>query len=112
MQASFRVISQTLPLRYDRDEAMSKLIEELCVESKNSNIKKIKPVTIPGQVVSCDQLVSYTPGLITTNRGLPTTKRYSGATILVDHASNFTYVHLMEGTPDAEKTVEAAQAFA
>ena len=76
-----------------------------------SNLKKIKPVTIPGQIVSVDQLVSYTPGLIPTHRGLPTTKRYSGATIFVDHASDFTYVHLMKGTPDAEKTVEAAQAF-
>ena len=76
-----------------------------------SNLKKIKPVTIPGQAVSVDQLVGYTPGLIPTHRGLPTNKRYSGATIFVDHASDFTYVHLMEGTPDAEKTVEAAQVF-
>ena len=75
------------------------------------NIKNIKPVTIPGQVVSADQLVSYNPGLIPTYRGLPTAKIYSGATIFVDHASDFTYVHLMEGTPDTEKTVEADQSF-
>ena len=75
------------------------------------NLKKIKPVTIPGQAVSVNQLVSYTPGLIPTHRGIPTTKRYLGATIFVDHASDFTYVHLMEGTPYAEKAVEAAQAF-
>ena len=33
----------------------------------NSNLKNIEPVTILGQVVSVDQLVSYTPGLIPTN---------------------------------------------
>ena len=55
-----------------------------------SNLKKIKPVTIPGQVVSVDQLVRYTPGLIPTHRGLQKTKRYLGATIFVDHASDFT----------------------
>ena len=76
-----------------------------------SNLKKIKAFTLPGQVVSVDQLVGYIPGLIPTYRGLPTTKRYSGATIFVDHTSDFTYVHLMERTPDAEKTVESAQAF-
>ena len=70
-----------------------------------SNLKNIKPVTIPGQVVSVDQLVSYTPELIPTHRGIPTTKRYSGATIFVDHASDFTYVHLMEGITDSAKTV-------
>ena len=59
------------------------------------NIKKIKPVTIPGEVVSVNQLFSYTPGLISTHQGLPTTKRNPGATIFVDHASDFTYVHLM-----------------
>ena len=75
-----------------------------------SNLKKIKPVTIPDQVVIVDQLVRYTPGLIPTNGGPPTTKRYSGATIFFGNASDFTYVHIMDGTPDAEKTVEASQA--
>ena len=76
-----------------------------------SNLKKIKNVTIPGQVVSVNQLVSYTPGLIPAYQGLPTTKRYSGATIFIDNASDFTYVHFMEETTDAENTVKAAQAF-
>ena len=67
--------------------------------------QKIKLVTIPGQVVSVDQLASYTPGLISTHQVLPTTKRYSGATVFVDHASHFTYVHLMEVTSDTAKTV-------
>ena len=72
-----------------------------------SNLKKIKPVTIPGQVVSVDQLFSYNPGLIPTHLGIPKTKRYLGATIFVDHVSDFTYVHLMERTPDTAKTLEA-----
>ena len=76
-----------------------------------SYIKNIKPITIPSQVVRVDQLVRYTPGLIPTNRGTPTTKRYSGTTIFVDHASDFIYIHLMEGTPDAAKRVEADQDF-
>ena len=59
-----------------------------------SNIKKIKLVTIPGQVGSVDQLVRYTPRLIRSHQGLPTTKRYSGATIFVDNASDFTSVCL------------------
>ena len=76
-----------------------------------SSLNKIKYVTIPGQVVSVNQIVSYIPVLIPTHWGLPTTKRYSGVIIFVDHASDFTCVHVMEGNPDAEKTVEAAQAF-
>ena len=70
-----------------------------------SNLKNIEPVTIPSQVISIEQLISYTPGLIPTHRGIPTTKRYLGATIFVDLASDFTYVHLREGTPDAANTV-------
>ena len=63
---------------------------------------------MPFQVVSTDLLVSYTPGLLQTHWGMATTKIYLGATIFVDHAYDFTYVHLMEGTPDAAKTLEAA----
>ena len=77
----------------------------------NRNLKNIKPVTIPGQVVITDQLVIYNPGLIPTHQGIPTTKRYSGATIFFDHASDFTCVHLMEGNTYAAKKVESPQAF-
>ena len=51
--------------------------ETLAPKGKEQS-KKIKPVTIPGQVVSVDQLVSYTPGLIpTNNKTRPRTKHLS-----------------------------------
>ena len=76
----------------------------------SKNRKPIKPATRPGQVVSMDQLVSPTPGFVPTHRGTPTTQRYFGATVFVDHFSDFTYVHLMTKM-DAEATVEAKLAF-
>jgi len=74
------------------------------------NRKQIKPATAPGQVVSVDQLESPTPGLVPTHRGIPTVSRYQGATVFVDHFSDFTYVHLMTKM-DGESTVEAKLAF-
>lgn len=74
------------------------------------NIRKIKIATAPGQVVSIDQLVSLTHGFIPTHHGKPTLKRYIGATVFIDHFSNFIYAHLMMEM-DAEETVEAKLAF-
>ena len=71
---------------------------------------KIKPATKSGQVVSVDQLVSPTPGLIPTHRGNPTAAKYIGATVFIDHYSDLTYVHLMTKL-DAESTVNAKLAF-
>jgi hypothetical protein len=75
-----------------------------------NNRKQLRQATTPGQVVSIDQLVSPTEGFIPTHRGIPTTKRYIGATVFADHFSDFTYVHLMT-TMDAASTVEAKLAF-
>ena len=50
------------------------------------------PPTTPGQVLSVDQLVSPTPGLIAQMTGKLTTKRYKYATVFVDHFSRFSYV--------------------
>jgi hypothetical protein len=75
------------------------------------NLKKLRSATSPGSVVSVDQLVSPTPGFVPTHRGIPTTKRYTGATVFVDHFSDFTYTHLMVGQPTGETTVEAKLAF-
>ena len=61
-------------------------------------------------MVSVDQLVSPTPGFVPTHRGQPTKARYVGATVFVDHFTDFTYVHLMIKL-DADSTVEAKQAF-
>ena len=74
------------------------------------NRKKIRQGASPGAVVSIDQLISPTPGFVPIHRGLPTTKRYVGATIFVDHYSDFTYVHLMTEMT-AAATVAAKEAF-
>jgi len=75
-----------------------------------TNLRHIKKATRPGQVISTDQLVSPTPGFMPTHRGRPTKTRYIGATVFVDHYSDFTYVHLMSKM-DAAATVEAKMAF-
>ena len=67
------------------------------LESRESiTRKKLRTETAPGQVVSIDQLVRTTPGFIPNHRGIPTAHLYVGATVFVDHFSNFTYIHLME----------------
>ena len=53
-----------------------------------------------------DQLVSPTPVFVSTHRVNPTNKWYIGATVFVDHFSNFTYAHLMIEM-SSETTVEA-----
>ena len=65
---------------------------------------------MPGQYVSVDQLVIPTPGFFPTHRGRPTLKLYIGATLFVNHFSDFTYVHLMVEM-NAKSTVEAKEAF-
>ena len=74
----------------------------------HKNNRQIKPVDHPGLCVSVDQLVSPTPGFVPTHRGHPTTQRYQGATVFIDHYSDFIYVHLMT-TMDAESTVVAKE---
>ena len=74
------------------------------------NRKSIRSATKPGQVISVDQLVSPTHGFVPIHRGNPTKKRYIGATIFVDHYSDFTYCHLMTEM-NATTTVEAKLAF-
>ena len=74
------------------------------------NCKSLNIATVPGQVVSVDQLVIPTPVFFPTHCGTPTTKRYIGATVFVDHFYNFTYSHLMTEM-NAETTVEAKLSF-
>jgi hypothetical protein len=75
------------------------------------NCKRLRVASAPGDVVSINQLVSPTEGFIPTHRGTPTTKRYTGATVFVDHYSNFVYTHLMTGQANAEMTIKAKLAF-
>ena len=71
---------------------------------------KIKQSTIPGTFVSVDQLESPISGFIPIAKGQPMTKHYHGATIFVDHASDFVYVHLNQALTTKE-TLEAKHAF-
>ena len=71
---------------------------------------KIKPSTIPGAVVSIDQLESPIPGFVPITRGQPTTSRYRGASVFADHASSFTYVHLHQAMTTQE-SIDPKHAF-
>jgi len=64
----------------------------------------------PGEVVSVDQLVSPTPGLVAQLTGKLTTKRYKYATVYVDQYSGFSYVYLQK-TADADETILGKKAF-
>ena len=66
--------------------------------------------TAPGDVVSVDQMISATPGLIAQMSGFLTKDRYTCATVFVDHFSNAGYVHLQRST-SVEHTLEAKRAF-
>ena len=74
------------------------------------NIKRIRMALAPGNCVSVDQLISPTPGFVPTHRGRPTLQRYKGATVFVDHYSEYTYIHLMIEM-NAESTIKAKEAF-
>jgi len=71
---------------------------------------RVPAATAPGSVVSVDQLVSSTPGLIGQMKGFLTRKRYLISTVFVDQHSDFTYVHNQQSA-DAEHTIEAKRAF-
>ena len=74
------------------------------------NQRRIEKANALVQVISCDQVISPTPGLVPTHRGSPTTTWYVRATIFVDHWSDFTYVYLMTKLTGVS-TVAAKQAF-
>ena len=71
---------------------------------------KIKPTTTPGAVVSIDQLESPVPGFVPIAKGQPTVRRYRGASVFVDHASDFTYVHMHQHLT-TDETIDAKHAF-
>ena len=65
---------------------------------------------LPGQHVSVDQPESSTPGLIAHLLGIPTKKRYQGATVVVERYSGLSYTHLQK-TLSGDKTVSTKEAF-
>ena len=67
-------------------------------------------VSMPGQLVSVDQMVSPAPGFIAQMTGKLTTKRYRYATVYVDQASRYGYVYLQK-SPDAVETVMGKRSF-
>jgi transposase InsO family protein len=77
---------------------------------KKDNTKANKRLS-PGDVVSMDQLISSTPGLIAClHGGRPTTEHYISSTVLVDQASDFCYIY-HHTSLNSEETVKAKLAF-
>jgi hypothetical protein len=64
----------------------------------------------PGEVVSVDQLVSPTPGLVAQLSGFITKERYKYATVYVDQYSGLGFVWLQKSS-SAEETLESKRAF-
>ena len=71
---------------------------------------KINTSTNPGAMISVDQQKSPLPGFIPIAKGTPILQIYRGATVFVNHASFFTYVHLHEALTGQE-TIDAKHAF-
>ena len=63
-----------------------------------------------GANTSTDQMVSPNGGLIPQVRGKLMKVKYYGATVFVDHFSDFTYVHLMKDAT-GESILEAKNAY-
>ena len=61
-------------------------------------------------MISVDQLVSLTPGLIAQMTGKLTTKRYKYATVYVDQYSGFGFTYLQK-TATADETIQGKKAF-
>ena len=66
--------------------------------------------TDPGMCTSTDQLVSAWGGLIPQRTGKLMSAKYVGATVFVDHFSDYVYVHLMKAFK-VEATLEAKNAW-
>jgi hypothetical protein len=66
--------------------------------------------TKAGQCVSVDQQISMQVGFIAQLKGTITKKRYTAATVFVDHYSRLKYIHLMTKLI-SEETMEVKRAF-
>ena len=78
--------------------------------SKQKKNQVPKKKLVAGQVVAVDQMTSPTAGLVAQMAGFITKKRYKYATVFVDQATGFGYVHIQK-SPSAEETLEAKVAF-
>ena len=79
---------------------------------RSKTIKNFEPQRDikPGEVVSVDQLVSPTPGLVAQLTGILTTKRYKYATVYVDQKSKLGFMWL-QTTATADETLEGKRAW-
>jgi hypothetical protein len=71
---------------------------------------KVFVATKAGQCISVDQMILMQVGFIAELKGTLTKKRYTAATIFVNHYSQLKYIHLMTKLT-SEETMEAGQAF-
>jgi hypothetical protein len=71
---------------------------------------EVKKASRPGQVLSVDQMVSPTPGLIAQMTGCLTNKRYKYATVYINQYSRHGFVYLQK-TASAEETIKGKIAF-
>ncbi len=73
-------------------------------ESKSDH--QVFVATKPGECISVDQMESLQVGFFAQLKGKVTKKRYTGATIFVDHFSRLRFIHLMLDL-SAEETLKA-----
>lgn len=78
--------------------------------SKPNKSAILKDLSLPGELVAIDQMVSSTPGLVPQMKGFLTSKRYTAASVFVDVYSNYSFVFFHK-TISSEETIEAKQAF-
>jgi hypothetical protein len=71
---------------------------------------KVFVATKAGQCVSVDQMILTQVGFIAQLKGTLTKKRYTAATIFVNHYLRLKYIHLMTKLT-SEETMEAKRAF-
>jgi hypothetical protein len=79
-------------------------------ESRAQAGKIEKTATKPGHMVSVDQLISKTPGLLAQSTRTLTNGQHTVATTFVDHASGLDFPYPQEST-SAKHTLEAKAAF-
>jgi hypothetical protein len=64
-----------------------------------NQINETKNITTNGHCISVDQFESPVPGMIAHLKGKPTPARYKFGTVFMDHFSDMTYIHLLNGVP-------------
>jgi hypothetical protein len=74
------------------------------------NLKESYVPTKPGEVISIDQMISPTAGLVAQNTGILTKARYKVATVFIDHATDYSYVAIQKSTA-ADETLKAKMLF-